>query len=317
MPETTAVAMADERLLLHVLTCMRPAVWRSLRCICQDLKQVLAEEFLAEALRRLPILDTTEGDESLRARFAALVDGATVILPPGRHRWSGKLYTSRLRIFGLPGAKIRGKVLLAEGSSGSFWDVQFENEDAGAVRLQSACWQFHNCSFECSDPDSGALTAVSSLVLLRECTLFGTDTGLITRPCWIGILAKGATDLQAAGCRVGPCVQRGVVAIDDAELSLSSCRIESCEEIALRINGGARLSAQKSELVGGGVALHVGSTCTGSLELHQYRITAFEALWGANDKRPLHLDMATTDVCDIGRGCGGLDDDGIDAEHAL
>lgn len=240
------------------------------------------------AARRLPVVNSSD---NICKELELYADGSTVVLLPGKHRWSGRLNIRRLRVFGLPGAIIRGRVQLAEGSSGAFYDVDFTSGDGSAVRVQGASWSFHNCSVECTDQDASAVTVISAQVLLRGCSVRGVDSGLIPKPCWIGVLVKGSAAVRAVSCRVGPCVQRGAVAIDAAELCLSNCHVQGCEEIGLRLDGNASLAADGTELEGGGVALHAGIACTGSLEMRNCRIVNFKALWGG-DSRPLDLDLA-------------------------
>lgn len=290
------MAVADEQLLLQVLPMLRPASWCGLRRLSAAACRAISKGLMEAAARRLPVVNSSD---NICKELELYADGSTVVLLPGRHRWSGRLTLRRLRVFGLPGATIRGRVQLAEGSSGAFYDVDFTSGDGSAVRVQGASWSFHNCSVECTDQDASAVTVMSAQVLLRDCSVRGVDSGLIPKPCWIGVLVKGSAAVRAVSCRVGPCVQRGAVAIDAAELCLSNCHVHGCEEIGLRLDGSASLAADGTELEGGGVALHAGIACTGSLEMRNCRIVNFKALWGG-DSRPLDLDLETTTVASLG-----------------
>jgi len=89
------------------------------------------------------------------------------------------------------------------------------------------------------------------------------------------------------------------VVVDDAVVHLNGGRIQGCEEIGLRLSGHAHVVGQQVELINGGMALHVGASCTGSLELHGCHIESFRALSGGNFK-PLILDIQTTKVSNMG-----------------
>jgi len=306
-------ALADERMLMQVITGIRPAAWCGLRQLSRGMRCTVSKQLIQAALNLLPLI--TAGD-NLCKRLDELVDGAVVVLGKGRHRWSGKLRIRRLRVFGVPGARIRGRVQLADGSSGTFMDVSFENVEAGVMRIQEARWTFRDCNFECSDPDASAITAVSSQLLLHKCTVTGCDSGLISRPCWIGLLAKGASAVIVQQSHIGPCVGRGLVAIEQAELFLTDSSVEGCEEIGLRLDGRAQITARSSRMFCGGLALHVGSSCTGALTLQHCHINDFEALWGGAGYRPPTLDIATTKISGIRGEIAGQSFCGMDKDEA-
>jgi len=295
-----ALDLTEERVLLPVLAQLCPGTWRGLRRLSQSLKRALSDRFLQAALEQLPVL---RPGENLCRRLAAMADGSVVVLARGKHRWTGKLsYSRRLRIFGVPGAVVHGKVHLASDSSGSFYDVQFRNAEGSAVRIQEAEWVLHRCSIQCVDTDASALTLVSSDVVLHQCEV---NTEELKKTCWLGILAKGCTRARLRACEVGPNLQRGVVAVNDAEVSILQCHLHGCEEIGCRLDGSARLHAAKSRIAGSGVALQCSlpSAKEGSLELNDCTISSFQSLWGGY-YRPMHLVMVENSLVDVGGDSG-------------
>lgn len=276
-----------------------------MRCLGRAFQTAITKQFLDAAWGHLHVLDVKQ---NVCAQLDALAEGAVVALAPGRYRWSGKLRKARgLHVVGLHGAIIKGRVQLAEGSSGTFSGVGFENDDSGAIRLQAAHWTFQNCKLECSDADGAALTAVSSKALLSNCRLLGSDTGLTTRPCWIGILAKGSACVEAIDCQIGPCVHRGAVALDQAELLIQSCKMSDCEELGLRLNCRASLIVRDTEMSDGGVVVHAGANCIGSLLIQNCRIRSFQTIWtGAS--RPQHLSWIDNVVLDVEQDGNTADD---------
>lgn len=316
LPAANAL-FTDERLLLQVLPGLRPCTWQGLRRLSRGMLLAITAHLLNCSTSQFSLLPAGENVCKLLEMFA---DGATVVLAPGWHRWAGKLYAKGISIFGLPGTRVRGRVQLAEGFSGSFFDVSFHSGDGGNVRLQDASWAFHGCILECSDTDASAMTVASSNLAMDRCKVRGVETGFLVKPCWIGLLAKGKSNLSLHRCHIGPFVQRAIVAIDDATLSLVGGCIEGCEEIGLRLNGQAHVDAKGTKLMCGGMALYVGSACNGSLELQRCQIESFRTLWGG-DFRPPRLDMGTTEVKGIGGG-GAFEKDSNcfdrrDAERAI
>jgi len=289
--------LADERILLQVLPSLRPSTWHGLRRLSRGTAEAVTDQLLKAAEARM--MTVIPAGENLCSVLGTFAHGATVVLAPGWHRWEGKLHAEQISIFGLPGALIKGRVQLAEGSTGSIYDVSFRSEDGGNMRLQDASWSLHGCTLECSDSDVAALTATSSKLALHRCRLMGIETQTALRPCWMGLLAKGARSISTNDCVIGPYVQRGVVAVDDAVVHVSGGRIQGCEEIGLRLNGHAHVVGQQVQLINGGMALHVGASCTGSLELHGCHIESFRTLFGGNFRPPI-LDMQTTKVSNMG-----------------
>jgi len=298
-PAHEFVPLADERILLQVLPALRPSAWHGLRRLSSGTAEAVTDQMLKAANSRMNTIIPSRDGENLCSMLGSYSDGATVVLAPGLHHWSGKLHAERISIFGLPGATIKGRVQLAEGSSGSIYDIDFRSEDGGNVRLQDASWSLHGCTLECGDSDVAAVTATSSKLALHRCRLMGIETETARRPCWMGLLAKGASSVSAKDCTIGPHVQRGIVAVDDAVVHLTGGCIQGCEEIGLRLNGHAHFVGQQAELINGGMALHIGPSCTGSLELHGCHVDSFRTL-GSGNFRPPTLDMQNTQVTNIG-----------------
>eukprot|EP00928_Gymnodinium_smaydae_P061066 TRINITY_DN4511_c1_g1_i1.p1 TRINITY_DN4511_c1_g1~~TRINITY_DN4511_c1_g1_i1.p1 ORF type:complete len:326 (-),score=52.59 TRINITY_DN4511_c1_g1_i1:126-1103(-) len=286
----------DERILLRVLAGLRPALWSGLRQLSRRFKRSITNDVQKAALDFLYVL---EASENLCSRLDLLADGACVVLAPGRHRWVGKCRGKRLRIFGLPGAMLRGRVHLVEGSSGTFYDVKFENKEAGAVRAKQAAWKFDGCDIECVDQDAFALLSLSSKIILNDCRLTGSDGGNGVKTCWIAIAAKGDSDVSAARCKIGPGVRRGVVVTEQANLSLSGCEFRSCEEIAVRFNDNADVLVNGTRFDGGCIAFHVGNACTGSFALRDCSVSNFHFLWGS-EYQPALFEAANTKFVDCG-----------------
>mmetsp|Transcript_34397 Transcript_34397/g.67768 ORF Transcript_34397/g.67768 Transcript_34397/m.67768 type:complete len:335 (+) Transcript_34397:73-1077(+) len=294
---TEFMPLEDERILLQLLPSLRPGTWQGLRCISRGTAEAVTNHLLKAAATRM--MTVIPAGQNLCSVLKQFVHGATVVLAPGRHRWVGKLHANQIRIFGLPGANIQDRVQLAEGSSGSIYDVSFRSEDGCNIRLQDASWSLHGCTVECGDPDVAALTATSSKLALHHCIVMGIETATALRSCWMGLLAKGASSIFTNECIIGPLVQRGVVATDNAVVHVNGGRIQGCDEIGLRLSGDAHVVGQQVELINGGMALHVGASCTGSLELHESRIESFRTLCGG-DFRTRIVDMQTTKVFNVG-----------------
>eukprot|EP00403_Amphidinium_massartii_P002097 CAMPEP_0178377208 /NCGR_PEP_ID=MMETSP0689_2-20121128/3802_1 /TAXON_ID=160604 /ORGANISM="Amphidinium massartii, Strain CS-259" /LENGTH=331 /DNA_ID=CAMNT_0019997259 /DNA_START=1 /DNA_END=993 /DNA_ORIENTATION=- len=288
--------LAEERVILPVLAQLCPASWQGLRRLSRTLCRALSDQLLHAALVQLPVLPAGEG---LCRKLSGLADGAVVVLAKGRHRWSGKLtHTRRLRVFGVPGAVIVGRVALAAGSSGSFYDVGFVSTDGGAIRIQAAAWSLYRCSIACTDSDASALTLVSSEMVMHQCNV---NTEVLRKACWVGLLVRGSAHAKLTDTQVGPYVQRGVVAVNEAECTMLGCRIDGCEEIGLRLDGSARVLLKDTYLSGAGVALQGSdaSSTSGHLELRNCRITSFSSLWGGY-YRPQHLVMMDNVIEDVG-----------------
>jgi len=288
--------LTDERVLVPVLAGIAPAMWGGLRRLNRGVRETLSESLIKAALSRMPLLRVTE---NLCKQLEALVDGATAVLPAGKHRWSGKLrYCRRLRIYGMPGTKITGRVQLAKDSSGTFSDIEFSSGDGGSVRIQDAIWSLERCSIQCMDPDASGVTSVSSRVTLQRCSI---NCEHQVKSCWVGVLAKGSSAATVEACNIGPHVMRGAVAIDEAELVINGSCINGCEEIGLRLNGCARVSAKSSEFEGAGAALQVGPSSAecGKLDMENCRMASFEMLWGGS-YRPSKLRMENIDTSSVG-----------------
>jgi hypothetical protein len=270
--------------------------------------------------------------ESIKEALSLALDGQTVYVRAGEHRWRGEIQAARnktLFLRGELGSRLWGQwarrhlqpragvdnycVSLPLGSQGSFGSVVLAHETLGSfdacIQISGGPWILGHCKVLSSHATALHCSAQAD-ILVRRCCLGGLEPAELVEDqvfgnnlARYGVYAKGNASATLQACAIENTGRAGGIGARFAgcsRASLQGCMLR-CNDIALSLDDKANIEVKGSTVQRNAwSAWHVGYKCsTAGLQLADNTVIGRE--W-FNNRRPGEK-IPQYFICCNGRGC--------------